>query len=77
MKIKCLRSGRGEYFTSNKFKNFCEDNRIRRHVSTSKTPQQNEVAKRRNKIVSEVAREMMIEGNVAHVYWREVVSTTI
>lgn len=38
MKIKCLRSNRGGYFTSNEFNIFCEDHGIKRHLSTPRTP---------------------------------------
>lgn len=77
IRIKCLRSDRRGEFTSNQFNIFCEDNRIHRQVSTTRTPQQNGIAERRNRTVSEAARAMMLEGNVAHVYWREVVTTAV
>ena len=43
MKIKCLRSDNGVEFTSNEFYTYCEENGIKRHFSTTYTPQQNGV----------------------------------
>lgn len=41
--IKSLRSDGGGEFTSNKFKEFCEANGIRRPLTVSRSPQQNDV----------------------------------
>lgn len=71
LKIKCLRSDRGEEFISNVFNIFCEDNGIKRQISAPKTPQQNGISKRRNKSVSEETREMMFENNVSHIFFGE------
>jgi hypothetical protein len=35
------------------------------------------VVERRNKIILNAARTMLIEGNVAHIHWKEAVSTAI
>lgn len=39
-RVKCLRSSKGEEFTSNEFDIFCEKYGIRRHLSALRTPQQ-------------------------------------
>lgn len=38
LKIKCLGFEKGGDFTSNEFNNICEDNEIKRHLSTPRTP---------------------------------------
>ena len=43
---------------------FCEENRIKRYLLASRTTEQNGVAKRRNKSVSEVARAMLFKNDV-------------
>ena len=48
LRIKCLRSNRGQVFTWNQLNRFCEDNGINRILSAPKTPQQNGVEKGRN-----------------------------
>ena len=60
-KIKCLRSYIGGEFISNDFNEFCEKHGIKRKFSTTKTPQQNGVAERRNREVQEAARTMVNE----------------
>jgi transposase InsO family protein len=45
--IKVLRSGRGREFLSNKFKTFCENHGINKQLTTTHTPHQNGVAKRK------------------------------
>lgn len=75
--IKCLRSNRGGGFISDEFTNFYNQNGIKRQVSTPRTPQQNGIAKRRNRSIIDCARTLMIQKNVAQTYWREAVSTTI
>ncbi|KAL0400394.1 UNVERIFIED_CONTAM: Copia protein [Sesamum radiatum] len=57
--IKALRTDRGGEFTSNKFKVFCESYGIRRPMTVPRTPQQNGVAERKNRIVLNMARTML------------------
>ena len=49
-KIKILRSNNGGEFTSNQFKNFCKEVGIKRELTTPYNPQQNGVAKRKNRL---------------------------
>ena len=66
-KIKFLRSNNGGEFISNEF---CENHGIKRQFSTAKTPQQNGVVERKNKIVQEAARTMLNEAKLPDGYWR-------
>jgi transposase InsO family protein len=50
LKIKCLRSDNGGEFTSNEFRDFCEEQGIKRQFSTTRTPQQNGVVERKTKL---------------------------
>jgi len=43
IKIKCLKSNRGDQFTSNDFNEFYEKHGIKRQLSVARTPQQNGV----------------------------------
>jgi transposase InsO family protein len=74
LKLKCLRYGRGGEFTSGEFNAFFEEHGVKRQLSAPRTPHHNGFVERMNKIVQEIVRTMMIERNVLHVYWREVVS---
>ena len=75
--IKCLRSENGGEFTSKEFYLFCETNGIKRQFSTTRTPQQNGIVERKNRIVQGVARTMLNEAILSDEYLREVVGTTI
>ena len=75
--LKCLRSNRGGKFTSREFEEFYNDRGIKRQTSTLRTPLQNGIAERRNRLVIDYARFLMMEKNVALRYWREAISTTV
>lgn len=77
MKIKCLRSDQGGEFTSSEFNSYCEKHGIRRQLSAPQTPQQNGVVERKNITILDAARSMMMEANLPHIYWREVVSMAV
>ena len=76
-KIKCLRSDNGGEFTSKEFDLFCETHGIKRQFSAVRTPQQNGIAKRKNRTVQEAARTMLNEAKLSDGYWRQAVNTTI
>nr|GEX48286.1 retrovirus-related Pol polyprotein from transposon TNT 1-94 [Tanacetum cinerariifolium] len=48
---------------------------IKREYSNARTPQQNEVAKRKNKTLIEAARTMLADSFLANTFWAEAVST--
>ena len=50
---------------------------IRREFSYRYTSEQNGVAKRKNRLVVEAAREMMEEKSMPKVYWVEEVRTVV
>ena len=41
------------------------------------TPEQNEIAKRRNRTIAEVARAMLFENDVPKTFWREATNTIV
>ena len=72
--IKILRIDRGREFTTNNFLSFCKTNGIKRQFTTSYTPQQNGIAKRKNRTIMEVAKSMMKAKHLPNEYWAEVVA---
>ncbi|GKB09831.1 putative ribonuclease H-like domain-containing protein [Tanacetum coccineum] len=48
---------------------------IRREYSIARTPQQNRVAKRRNRTLIEAARTMLADSKLNTIFWAEAVST--
>lgn len=66
--LKCLRSDWGGEYSSNEFIDYCEKHGIQRQYSAVRTPQQNGVAERKNRIVKEMARTMLNEANVPNTF---------
>ena len=59
------------------FKNFCEENAIKRQYCTANTPQQNGITERKNRTVQEAARTMLLEAKVAETFWKEAVAAAV
>ena len=66
-RLKAIRSDRGEFMSSD-FKEFCDEHGIKREYTIPRTPQQNGVVERQNRIVQEMARSMMNEKNIGQTY---------
>nr|GEU67449.1 retrovirus-related Pol polyprotein from transposon TNT 1-94 [Tanacetum cinerariifolium] len=54
---------------------FYDDNCIKREYNVAKTPQQNEVAERRNRTLIEAARTMLVYSKLPTTFWAEAVNT--
>jgi transposase InsO family protein len=53
-KIKCLRFDNGGEFTSKEFMDYCSSDGIKRQFFIARTPQQNGIVERKNRIVQEM-----------------------
>jgi len=71
--ICCLRIDRGGEFTSYEFNNFCKTHGIRRQLTTGYTPQQNGVAKRKNRTIMNMVRCLLTEKQMPKVFWPKAV----
>lgn len=72
--ICCLRTDRGGEFNSAEFIKFCEENGIKRQLTTAYTPQQNGVAERKNRTLMNLVRSMLSARQVPKVFWPEAVN---
>ncbi|GKC74863.1 retrovirus-related pol polyprotein from transposon TNT 1-94 [Tanacetum coccineum] len=54
---------------------FCERKGIKREFSVARTPQQNGVAKRTNRTLTEAARTMLADSKLPTIFWAEAVNT--
>lgn len=77
VKIKCLRYNRRGEFTSRELNIFCEENDIKRQLSTPKTPNKNVIVERRNRSISEEVRVIIFENDVSMTFQRERVNTIV
>nr|GEV45915.1 putative ribonuclease H-like domain-containing protein [Tanacetum cinerariifolium] len=75
LKVKIIRCDNGGEFKNQEMNEFCTKKRIRREFSNARTPQQNEVAERRNKTFIEAARTMLADAKLPVTFWAEAVNT--
>ncbi|GJV56929.1 putative ribonuclease H-like domain-containing protein [Tanacetum coccineum] len=74
-KVKITRSDNGTEFKNKVMDDFCREKGIKREYSVARTPQQNGVAKRRNRTLIEAARTMLADSKLPTTFWAEAVST--
>nr|KAJ0218227.1 hypothetical protein LSAT_V11C300136460 [Lactuca sativa] len=76
LKVKQLRSDHGTEFRNSTLEEFCDHKGIGQNFSAPRTPQQNGVAKRRNRTLIEAGRTLMIHAGLPMSFWAEAVNTT-
>jgi transposase InsO family protein len=76
-KIKILRSDNGGEYTSKEFVNFCKDVGIKRELTTPYNPQQNGVAKRKNRTKMEAVKTMIHDQDLPMCLWVEATMTAV
>ena len=64
-------------YTSDLFKRFCKETRIKREYIVPYNPQQNGVAKRKNRTIIEAARAMIFDQNLEYYLWAEAFCTVV
>ncbi|GJR34407.1 putative ribonuclease H-like domain-containing protein [Tanacetum coccineum] len=74
-KVKVIRSDNRTEFKNREMNHFCDMKGIVRQFSVARTPQQNGVAKRRNRTLIEAARTMLADSMLLTTFWVEAVST--
>ena len=73
-KLKALRSDRGGEFLSNEFQQYMKRRGIRHQLTTADSPQQNGVAERMNRTLTEKARTMIAAANIPKTFWAEAIA---
>ncbi|GJW36079.1 putative ribonuclease H-like domain-containing protein [Tanacetum coccineum] len=71
-KVKIIRCDNGTEFKNNDMNQFCGMKGIKREFSVARTPQQNGVAKRKNRTLIEAARTMLADSLLPTTFWAEV-----
>ena len=59
-----------------KFESFCEKNGIKTEFSAPKTPQPNGVVERKNQVIQEMVRVMLLNKQIPQKIWAEAMSTS-
>ncbi|GJW20431.1 retrovirus-related pol polyprotein from transposon TNT 1-94 [Tanacetum coccineum] len=75
IKVKQLRTDNGTEFRNSILVNFCDDKGISQNFSSPYTPEQNGVAKKKNKTLIEAARTMLFGSVFSKQCWTEAVAT--
>nr|GFA11298.1 ribonuclease H-like domain-containing protein [Tanacetum cinerariifolium] len=71
------RCDNGGEFRNQEMNDFCLRKGIKREFSNARAPQQNGVAKRRNRTLIEVARTMLADAKLPVTFWAEAVNTAL
>ncbi|GJW57055.1 putative ribonuclease H-like domain-containing protein [Tanacetum coccineum] len=74
-KVKITRSDNGTEFKNKVMDDFCREKGTKREYSIARTPQQNGVAKRRNRTLIEAVKTMLADSKLPTRFWAEAVST--
>ncbi|GKF32622.1 putative ribonuclease H-like domain-containing protein [Tanacetum coccineum] len=72
-KVKIIRSDNETEFKNKVMDDFFREKGVRREYSVARTPQQNGIAERRNRILIEAARTMLADSKLPSTFWAEVV----
>ncbi|GJT77919.1 putative ribonuclease H-like domain-containing protein [Tanacetum coccineum] len=75
LRMKVIRCDNGTEFKNRVMNQFCEMKGIKREFSVSRTPQQNGVAERKNKILIEAVRTMLADSKLQTTFWAKAVNT--
>ena len=70
--IKCLRTDRGGEYDQNEYFESCG---IKHEVTAPYTPQQNGVAERKNRVLTEMVNAMLSNSGLSQGFWGEAVLT--
>ena len=73
--IARIRSNHRREFENTKLATFCNDQGKHQEFSSTKTPQQNGIVKRKNRVIQEMARVMLHNKKMPKFFWREAVNT--
>ncbi|GKB14931.1 putative ribonuclease H-like domain-containing protein, partial [Tanacetum coccineum] len=74
-KVKIIRCDNGTEFKNKFMSEFCKQKGIKREFTVARTPQQNGVAKRRNRTLIKAARTMLADSKLPTTFWAEAVNT--
>ncbi|GJR65974.1 ribonuclease H-like domain-containing protein [Tanacetum coccineum] len=75
LRVKVIRCDNGTEFKNRVMNQFCEMKGIKREFNVARTPQQNEVAERKNRTLIEAARTMLADLKLPTTFWVEAVNT--
>nr|GEU85829.1 hypothetical protein [Tanacetum cinerariifolium] len=75
LRVKIISCDNEGEFRNKEMNDLCSRKGIKREFSNARTPQQNGVAKRRNRTLIEAARTMLADAKLPVTFWAEAVNT--
>nr|GEX88358.1 hypothetical protein [Tanacetum cinerariifolium] len=72
LKVKVIRCNKVTEFKNRVMNKFCEIKGIKKEFNVVRTPQQNRVAKKKNRTLIEAARTMLADSKLPTTFWAEV-----
>ncbi|GJX10445.1 retrovirus-related pol polyprotein from transposon TNT 1-94 [Tanacetum coccineum] len=75
-KVRVVRTNRGTKFLNKTLQNYFQEEGINHQMKTAQTPQKNNVVKRRNHTLVELARTMLSADKLPLFFWAEAITTT-
>nr|GEV57472.1 hypothetical protein [Tanacetum cinerariifolium] len=75
LRMKMIRCDNRTEFKNRVMNQLCEMKGIKKKFSVARTPQQNGVAKKKNRTLIEAARTMLADSNLPTTFWAEAVDT--
>ena len=73
--IVSIRSNHDSEFDNHLFEDFCNENEIKHNFLAPRTPQQNRVVERKNKILEEMDDTMLCKNNLPRYFWTKAINT--
>ena len=70
------RSDHGSEFNNASFITYCMEHGVSHNFSAPRTPQQNGMVERKNRILEEMARTMLLESGMSKNFWADAMSTS-
>ncbi|GJW50400.1 putative ribonuclease H-like domain-containing protein [Tanacetum coccineum] len=75
-RVKIIRCDNKTEFKNKEMNQFCMMKRIKREFNVVRTPQQNGVAKKKNRTLIEAVKTMLADSQLPTTFWAEAVNTT-
>ncbi|KAL6337829.1 hypothetical protein AAG906_002294 [Vitis piasezkii] len=75
-KIQVIRSDNGGEYVNKKFQDYFATHGLLHKTSCAQTPQQNGIAERKNRLILETARALLLGAHVPSRYWDDAIATT-
>nr|GEW42655.1 putative ribonuclease H-like domain-containing protein [Tanacetum cinerariifolium] len=74
-KVKIIKCDNETKFKNRVMNKFCKEKGIKREYNVARTPQQNRIAKRRNRTLIKAARTMLADSKLPITFWADAINT--